>query len=718
MIVRVAIPRPLWSLFDYTVPGHLAEPAPGARVRVPFGTAELVGIVVETVVDADPGIELKTLAEVVDDEPVVQADILQLLRWAAAYYHHPFGDALFSALPAALRQGQQLQPLLQRFWRISDGAANVDLARAPRQRDAFNALVAAGGWASHETLLEAGVTARLLAILHEKGVIEAAPPPPARAATSAGPDFELTDEQRDATDAISTALGGFACLLLDGVTGSGKTEVYLQAIARAIERGEQALVLIPEIALTPQTLARFSQRFGSACVYHSGLTERERARAWQQCRSGGAHVLIGTRSAIFVPFSKLGLIVVDEEHDGSFKQQDGFRYSARDLAVKRAQLLDIPLLMGTATPALESLHNAQRGRYRRLTLTTRPGAATATAIRLLDIRGLHLDDGLSAPLRSAVGTALADGNQVLLFINRRGFSPAFLCTSCGWSADCARCDSRLTLHQMPPGLRCHHCGYAQPLPARCPDCARPALTAVGVGTQRSEAGIARMFPDVPVLRIDRDTTRSAARMAAHLETIRRGDPAVLVGTQMLAKGHHFPRVTLVGVLNADAGFANADFRAPEHTAQLIIQVAGRAGRAERSGEVLIQTFNPDNPALRALVSEGYAGFAATELEQRAAARLPPYRAMALLNADGTTMERALACLSALGERLRSSPVEVLGPIPAPLARRARRFRCQTVLLADHRANLGAALALLTGTHSPTRFAGVRWSIDVDPYDMF
>jgi len=717
MIVQVAVQRPLWSLFDYQVPPGLSPPAPGTRVRVPFGAAELVGIAVAIKEQAESGTALKPLTAILDDAPVLQADILELITWATAYYHHPPGDAFFSALPVALRKGRQLLDLAVRFWRLRDCDGQDQFARAPRQRALVEHLRHAGGWTSHDALLSAGADARTLASLQKKGVIEAAGPPPAPLMV-ARPGFELTSEQHAASAAVVTALGRFECLLLDGITGSGKTEIYLQAIAAVLDRGQQALVLIPEIALTPQTLERFTQRFGGAAVYHSALTERERAQAWLQCRSGTARVLIGTRSAIFVPFSALGLIVVDEEHDGSFKQQDGFRYSARDLAVKRAQLLGIPLLMGTATPSLETLYNAERGRYRHLRLTTRPGAATPTRIRLIDIRGLPLDDGVSAPLRTAIGATLAQGNQVLLFINRRGYAPAYVCTRCGWYAGCPRCESRLTLHQTPPGLRCHHCGFAPPLPTRCPDCGDPALRAVGVGTQRSEAGIARNFPNIPVLRIDRDSTRSATRMAAHLELIARGEPAVLVGTQMLAKGHHFPRVTLVGVINADAGFANADFRAPEHTAQLIVQVAGRAGRAEWPGEVWIQTYSPNNPLLEALVDHGYAGFAQAELRQRAAARLPPLRAMAILKADGTAMDRTMACLTTLGECLRNTQVEVLGPIAAPLARRARRFRCQTLLLADVRARLGDALDELVRVHGQSRFPGVRWSIDVDPYDMF
>jgi primosomal protein N' (replication factor Y) len=722
LIARVAVPRPLWTPFDYQVPDGTPRPLPGARVRVPFGTSELIGLVVETTELPATDAALKPLTTVIDAEPILQADVFELIGWATEYYHHPPGEALFSALPVALRNGRALAPLLLRYWRALPRASGDEpdvLARAPRQRAAWQALHAAGGWASHAQLLRAGVDAHTLRGLVGKGLIEATESPPSRALRVERAEFELTAEQLAATAAARAALGRFECLLLDGVTGSGKTEIYLQVIESALEREEQALVLIPEIALTPQTLERFAHRFGDASVYHSGLTERERAQTWQACRSGHARVLIGTRSAIFVPFARLGLIVVDEEHDGSFKQQDGFRYSARDLAAKRAQLLGIPLLMGTATPALETLHNARRGRYRHLRLFGRPGAAHATPIRLVDIRGLRLEHGLSAPLHAAIAAHLAQRNQVLLFINRRGYSPSYLCTRCGWCAGCPRCESRLTLHRSPLRLRCHHCGLDAPLPARCPDCGDDALRAVGVGTQRSEQGVAEAFPEVPVIRIDRDTTRSARSMASHLESIARGEPAVLVGTQMLAKGHHFPRVTLVGVINADAGFTSADFRAPEHTAQLIIQVAGRAGRAERPGEVWIQTFNPNNPLLTALVERGYEGFAATELEHRAAAGLPPLRAMALLNADGTDMQRAHACLDVLAAGCRGrAGVDVLGPVPAPLAKRARRFRSQIVLLSAERARIQRALDDVIAAHGQRRFPGVRWSIDVDPYDLF
>ncbi len=444
VIVRVAVPRPLWTLFDYLLPPDASLPQPGTRVRVPFGAAELIGLVVETSCVDHVDTELKSILDVIDQQPVLQPDVFELIRWAAAYYRHPPGDALFSAVPVALRDGRALQPLQQRFWQLGeiDDALAESLKRAPRQLAAIDALRNAGGLSSHDDLVASGVDARVLSGLVKKGIVTAASAPANPTVAVTKLPFELTEEQRSAIELARAALGHFECMLLDGVTGSGKTEIYLQVIESVLVNGGQALVLIPEIALTPQTLERFTHRFGRAAVYHSGLTERERAQTWLQCRDGRVRVLIGTRSAIFVPFAALGLIVVDEEHDGSFKQQDGFRYSARDLATKRAQLLGVPLIMGTATPALETLHNAQRGRFRHLRLTARPGAAKPTSIKLVDIRGLKLEDGLSDPMRDAIAAHLAQGNQALLFINRRGYSPSYLCTRCGWCAGCPRCESR------------------------------------------------------------------------------------------------------------------------------------------------------------------------------------------------------------------------------------------------------------------------------------
>jgi primosomal protein N' (replication factor Y) len=543
--------------------------------------------------------------------------------------------------------------------------------------------------------------------------------PPALVA-AAGP--ALNPEQQRACDLLAAGTGAFTATLLEGVTGSGKTEIYLRLIETVRRAGRQVLVLVPEIALTPQTLRRFERRFGAAATLHSNMTDAQRLDVWLRCGAGEVGILIGTRSAVLTPFRELGLIVVDEEHDGSFKQQEGLRYSARDVAVKRAKDLNIPLLLGSATPSLESLVNADTGRYRHLHLSHRAGGARMPRFHLLDIRGHSLDDGISDRLAQILRRHLDAGGQALVFLNRRGYSPSYLCTSCGWRAECAHCEMPMTLHRKPDALICHHCGQRRHPPRACPACARDGLLAVGLGTQRTEAGLARLFPELPLYRIDRDTTRSHRRLEAQLTAIRGGRPAILVGTQMLAKGHHFPNVTLVAVINADGGFLSADFRAPERTAQLIIQVAGRAGRAERPGEVWIQTFQPDNPTLRSLIEEGYPGFARRELGHRRSAGLPPFRPMALIRAEGASPEPVQAFLREVRELLVASApsgtgnLEVLGPAAAPVARVADRFRFQLMVMADTRPPLHRALRVLTT--GPPKAGRTRWSVDVDPYDTF
>ncbi len=725
-IIKVALAKPLLTLFDYVLPNACLPPAPGCRVRVPFGRQHLIGICMSQCAISSHDKPLKQLLEVLDTEPLLSPQMLNLLTWAAGYYHHPIGEVVFAALPVASRAGKEIAPKEDPCWHLGNGNHN-QLARAPQQQEALETLRQLGGQARQSQLREAGISTRVITALKDKALIERSEKTHTRVnASDSEPRetaLELTREQAEALKVMDLGKPGYRCNLLQGVTGSGKTEVYLQAIDQILSQGKQALVLVPEIALTPQTLSRFRRRFGQADVIHSGLAERLRAHSWWRCRKGESHILIGTRSAIFTEFKNLGLIVVDEEHDGSFKQQDGFRYSARDLAVKRAQLLDIPLILGSATPALESLNNVLENRYQRLRLTHRAGRATPPKLRVLDIRGQTLSDGISDALTRDMTTHLSRNNQVLLFINRRGFAPAYLCSLCGWNAECPHCDSRLTLHHNPARLRCHHCEYDIPAPEQCPSCSKPGLIPVGVGTQRSETGLRARFADYPVIRLDRDSSRNPRHLEQTLKEINSGQPAILVGTQMLAKGHHFPNVTLVGILNADAGFYSSDFRAPEHTAQLIIQVSGRAGRAEKPGEVLIQTYNPDNPVLRALVQEGYEGFSQAELTTRRAAQLPPFSASALIRAEASEPEQASQWLRALAEYLKQQQttkrdftgVEILGPAPAPLKRRAGRFRSQALLLSQDRRALHRALSLNAEQKTSKR---IRWSLDVDPYNTF
>jgi primosomal protein N' (replication factor Y) len=541
---------------------------------------------------------------------------------------------------------------------------------------------------------------------------------------------ELNAEQARAVAAVTAALGGFVPFVLDGVTGSGKTEVYIRLIAEVLAAGRQALVLVPEIGLTPQLREQLERRLpGPQAVLHSALAEGERERAWQSAADGRALLVLGTRSACLVPLPRLGLIVVDEEHDASLKQQEGFRYSARDLAVRRAQQAGCPVVLGSATPSLETLHNARAGRYHRLELRHRAGGARAPAVALLDIRGQPLHAGLSRLLRAQVEAETAAGNQVLLFLNRRGFAPVLTCHDCGWVGECRHCDARLTYHLRLRRLWCHHCGWYLAAPAVCPACRGTDLRGLGLGTERLEEELRATFPDLSLARIDRDSTRRKGELDRLLAAGRRGETQVLLGTQMLAKGHDFPGVTLVGILDLDQSLYAADFRAPERTAQLIVQVAGRAGRAERPGRVLIQTRHPTHPLLRSLIDGGYAGFAELALAERASAQLPPFAHLALLRADAPAPEvpleflrqaraLALAQLAEAGAGGQGAGVSVSSPVPAPMERRAGRYRAQLLVEAPLRGALQRFLGpWVAALWSLGRPRGLRWSVDVDPLDM-
>jgi primosomal protein N' (replication factor Y) len=531
--------------------------------------------------------------------------------------------------------------------------------------------------------------------------------------------YALTDAQRAAVEQIEQATR-FSAFLLHGVTGSGKTEVYLEAIKRVLARGKQTLVLVPEIGLTPQLLDRFRRRFAvPIAVLHSALGERERLQAWLDARSGHAPIVIGTRSAVFVPLANPGLIVIDEEHDGSFKQQEGFRYHARDLAVMRASREAVPIVLGSATPSLETLRHARAGTYTLLRLPERTGTAGLPTVRLLDLRRLKPDQGLSHPLREAIAERLARREQVLLFLNRRGFAPVWTCYDCEWVASCARCDARLTFHQRSRRLRCHHCGADQPVIEKCPKCAN-SLHALGEGTERIEGALAKYFPDAAIERIDRDSTRRKGALEEKLERVRAGEAQILVGTQMLSKGHDFPNVTLVGVLNADQGLYNVDFRAPERLFQQIMQVSGRAGRADKPGDVFIQTRHPDHPVFDAIARHDFDGFADYALAERRDTGYPPFQYLALLRAEAAAAGLALSFLvqAQTCARQMADGVDILDPAPAPMERRAGRYRAQLLVQARERKALHVFLDRWVGELQALKTTRrVRWSLDVDPIEM-
>jgi primosomal protein N' (replication factor Y) (superfamily II helicase) len=725
------VPSPLHRHFDYLPPvdSLVHTPLPGMRVRVPFGKRQMVGILLEISNHTDiPANRLKTAERILDLVPVIPVDMLALARWAADYYHHPIGEVIQALLPVALRQGKKASPKNKQVWRLTKMGREADmtaLKRAPKQHALWQLLVRCPEGLDAATLsVHHQVWSAPLNMLVKRGWVEKVQCDPEHKQGQneiPTPPVALNPAQTLALGKIRAALGNFQAFLLDGVTGSGKTEVYLQVIAEALQQGRQALVLVPEISLTPQLLERFSARFGAVAVYHSGLSDGERLAVWLAARDGRVPVVIGTRSAVFLPLKNPGVIVVDEEHDTSFKQQDGFRYSARDIAVVRAQRQAIPIVLGSATPSLESLHNVDQLRYTSVTLPERAGNARHPSMRLLDIRGRQLDEGLSDLLLSAMRRHLSADGQVLLFLNRRGYAPTVMCHACGETLQCARCDARLTLHGN-HRLQCHHCGAERALPAHCNQCGAADFAHMGQGTQRIERALERLFPDVGIARIDRDSTRRKGSLETLLESVHNGSYRILVGTQMLAKGHDFPDVTLVGILDADQGLFGVDFRASERMAQLIVQVAGRAGRAQRPGEVLIQTHHPDHPLLTHLVREGYGSFACAVLAERRVAGLPPYAAMAVLRAEAATATPPGVFLETVKSILAphcGRQVQILGPAPAPMERRAGRYRAQLLLLASQRAllqqALTTALPALGGLKEARR---VRWSIDIDSYETY
>lgn len=728
-IARVAVSAPLHSLFDYAIPADMQLDV-GVRVRVSFGRTRVIGVVVAMAGGSDcASARIKPVEAVLDDEPLLGRDDLEFLIWAAGYYHHPVGEVIMAALPLRLRKAESAALPGAAGWMLTPvGAlqAATPPARAPRQAEVLRWLVTrpdgAASYAQLRSALPDG-TAALRALCDRGWVIRTTLEARPDRAILDSPGLALNDDQAAVVAALRDDLGGFAVALLDGVTGSGKTEVYLQLAAEVLRRGRSVLVLVPEISLTPQLFERFHRRLGDTVrMLHSGLGETEREHAWHRLHLGLSRVLLGTRSSIFTPIADLGLVLVDEEHDPSFKQTEGFRYSARDLAIVRGQRANCPVVLGSATPSLESLRNAAAGRYRHLRMDRRAGGALSPRVDLLDIRDQPLQCGMSQPLLDRVASVLKGGEQVMLFLNRRGFAPVLSCFSCGWLSDCPRCDARQTVHRASGLLWCHHCGAQHRVPQACPECGAHDLHPLGQGTEQLEGFLAERFAGYPLIRLDRDATARKGSLQALLDRLHAAEAAILVGTQMLAKGHHFPRVTLVGVLDADGGLYSADFRATERMAQLLVQVAGRAGRGDRPGHVLIQTRYPDHPLLQTLVRQGYRAFADAALQERQSAGLPPYSHQALLRADATGLASAQAFVGRLSQALEEAGhpgVEVWGPVPAPMTRRAGRHRVHLLFQARQRDVLHALL------HTLPALAGelpeskrVRWSLDVDPADLF
>jgi len=726
-VVQVALPVPLPRLFDY-LPPQGTQPVIGGRVSVPFGNRRMIGIVVAFRDSSDlPEAQLKRVIEVLDSESLYPPSLWRILNWAASYYHSPLGEVLSHAIPVLLRQGKAAQDNPLWRWEITEqgrATAPESLKRAPKQQQALAALRQQPLYRHQVT--EHDLTEATLQALRAKGLCELHEHQPQMhdwRTTYAvkGERLRLNTDQAMAVGAIRADDEHYAAWLLAGITGSGKTEVYLSVLENVLARGKQALVLVPEIGLTPQTIARFRERFDAPIdVLHSALNDSERLAVWLRARRGETAIVIGTRSALFTPLARPGVIIIDEEHDSSYKQQEGWRYQARDLAVFRAHEEDIPIVMGSATPALETLHNVRSGKYRQLDLTKRAGNARPALQQLIDLKGVQLIGGLAPGLIGKMRQHLQADNQVLLFLNRRGFSPALLCHDCGWIAECTRCDRYYTLHQHHRQLRCHHCDSQRPLPDQCPQCGSTHLLPVGVGTEQLEQQLVTLFPGVPVSRIDRDTTSRKGALEQHLADVHRGGARILVGTQMLAKGHHFPDVTLVSLLDVDGALFSADFRAAERFAQLYTQVAGRAGRAGKQGEVLLQTHHPEHPLLQTLLHQGYSAFAQQALLERQAVHLPPWSRHALFRAEDMDNQQAAEFLQQLRNLLEASPLNdkamwFMGPLPALQPKRSGRWRWQLLLQHPSRQRLQQLLSSslpLVSTLPAAR--KVKWTLDIDP----
>ncbi|HEX8979199.1 MAG TPA: primosomal protein N' [Parasulfuritortus sp.] len=717
-ILKVALDTPLDRLFDYLAPGASASDV-GRRVRVPFGKREQVGLIVG-LADASelPAEQLRPVIEIDRQLAALPADILQLARFAAAYYQHPLGPVLLSLLPPALKRARFRLPAPAAYALSQAGQEYCALipARAAAQRRLAERLGNGPVAVEHLEDLRAPLRDWL-----RKGLVVVADLPATNARAEPAPD--LTGPQQQVLEALAGAPAGFAAWLLHGVTGSGKTEIYLHAIERCLKDGGQALVLAPEIHLTPQMVERFSRRFPDRKLVslHSGLSDGERLAGWLDCLSGRADIVLGTRLSVFAPLPRLGLVIVDEEHDASYKQMEGLRYHARDVAVWRAKQLDIPVILGSATPALESWANARKHRYRLLSLPERAHAqASLPVVRLIDSRVDKPKQGISEALRAALEANLARGEQSLVFINRRGYAPVLYCRACGHVSQCPRCAAHQVIHRQRGGyqLRCHHCGLASRPPESCPACGSLDLRPAGQGTQKVEDTLAELFPAARILRVDRDSTVRKGAFAAMREAIAAREVDILVGTQIVAKGHDFPLLTLVGVIGADQALMSTDFRASERLFAQLMQVGGRAGRAEHAGQVLIQTEYPHHPLYEALVAHDYPAFAERTLRERRQAEFPPYSFQALLRADGRSMAEAMAFLEmarALGQE-RADGVLLYDPVPALMPRVADRERAQLLLQSGSRARLQAFLGPWIAALRERKSGTLRWSIDVDPLD--
>jgi primosomal protein N' (replication factor Y) len=737
-IIRVALDVPLSTLFDYFV-SEKTQLEIGQRIVVPFGRKQVLGVAMEWVQDSALAADrIKTVAQVLDDVPPLPQELLTLLQFCSDYYHHPLGMTVLSALPTRLRAVEPVTLKQALDYTLSAAGMALDVTTLPKRRVVqqriLQSLRQAPLSGAQLRSLSPSAPAALKALL-EAGWVECVArkgSPLSNSFPQAGERTNekgnlllgahaLTDEQQQAVDAV-TQQTGYGCFLLHGITGSGKTEIYVHLMYEMLQRGGQVLLLVPEINLTPQLENYFRSRFPDVDLVslHSGLADGERAQNWLKAQSGEARIVLGTRLSVFTPLPKLSLILVDEEHDSSFKQQDGLRYSARDVAIFRANQRGVPIVLGSATPSLESWFNAQSGRYKLLKLTQRAvQPATLPTVRCMDITKLPLQDGLSEPLLTAIETRLQRKEQSLIFINRRGYAPVLMCTACGWLSECKHCTGKLVLHQKDRSLRCHHCGAQQRVPHACPTCGDADLKPVGIGTQRLEETLQTRFPEARILRVDRDSTRNKGAWSAMRKQIHDGEADILIGTQMLAKGHDFPNLTLVGVISPDGALYSADFRASEKLFAQLTQVGGRAGRADKAGEVIVQTAFPNHPLFQALRAHDYEIWAQTLLAERQMAGFPPFVYQALLSAEGKQESDAYNFLKQARSAAQElhMPVEVYGVVPAAMPKRANHYRAQLLVQSDKRKALGELLRAWKPVLDALPASKLRWVLDVDPMEF-
>ena len=729
-ILRVAIATPLRQLFDYlpASSNNIEKLQPGMRVSISFGRRkDVVGIIVSITDRSDfPQHKLKKINHVIDIEPIFKNKHLNFLIWTSHYYHYPIGEVIFSALPTWLKKDNKIETFRETIWSLTEKGFATDpntIKKSANQAQILHFLKQEKYPVNESGLNNSYPRAKqsLLALEKKKLITkELAEVKEKKIKINKSP-FNLNSAQKTAVKTILDSKDCAATFLLDGLTGSGKTEVYMAIMEPIIKENKQCLMLLPEIGLTPQQIQRFKDRFEvDMAIQHSGLSDTERMQHWQDAKSGKAKIIIGTRSAVWTPLANPGLYIIDEEHDLSYKQQDTFRYSARDMLIIRSSRDKVPAVLGSATPSLETLHNTKKERYTHLVLPTRAGTAKPPKHRILDIRGKKMHGPLSQLLVDEIAKHLKNKTQVLLFLNRRGYAAHLFCHHCGWKVECERCELPFTYHKSKNLLACHHCDSQKRNIENCLECGE-LLLQLGHGTERIEEVLADLFPKARVSRIDRDTTRKKNAMNVHLEKINAGEVDIMVGTQMLAKGHHFPNVTLTGIVDADRGLFSTDFRASERLAQLFMQVSGRTGRGSKEGTVIVQTYNPEHPLFKQLIEHGYNYFSKALLQERKLSSLPPYTHMAFLRAEAHNSNDAKQFINQSMKLLNSitnNTLQLFGPIPAIIEKRSGRYRYQLIIQSTNRKILHSQLDnWLNELDNIKSGKKVRWSLDIDPQDM-